>query len=197
MNTPAARRRYLLQPWNGRGSSDTKTSPMPIAMLVHPSNQRTVPRVSISVTYQEALREHLVQPDAETLQQARDLGQAAKAAGVSASDLIRLHHQALADWILTLARVAVPDRFASALDSFLLEVLSPFEDSRHRASGDGDTRPGDWLEHLYEISVLNAELQEEIADRQREFVALQASKDHYFQLYQNARAMEELSLIHI
>jgi len=39
--------------------------------------------------------------------------------------------------------------------------------------------------------MLNADLQEEIFDLQRDQVALQESKDHYFQLYQNARAMEE------
>jgi signal transduction histidine kinase len=35
------------------------------------------------------------------------------------------------------------------------------------------------------------ELEEEIADHQRAEAAMRESKDHYFQLYQNARAMEE------
>jgi len=191
VNTPAVGSKRLLWTWNSLPPEDTKSFAVAIAMLVHPSKQRIAPCMGLSLTYQEALREHLLQPGPETLQLALDLGRAAMTAGVSVSDLIRLHHQALADGLLPVGESAVPDGFASALDSFLLGALSSFEVSNHRAAGARDSRLGTRMEQLEEIAMLNADLQEEIFDLQRDQVALQESKDHYFQLYQNARAMEE------
>jgi signal transduction histidine kinase len=44
--------------------------------------------------------------------------------------------------------------------------------------------------HVEELALRNCELEDEIADRKRAEAVTLASKDHYFALYQNARATE-------
>ena len=159
-------------------------------MLMHVSKRRTSLQKGFSYTYQEALEDHLDQPCPETLQQALDLGQAALTAGIGMPDLVRLHHQALADGAICNGEMIRPDHFATALDSFLLGVLSSFEVAGREADGAKDKRFGTREDHLEELALRNAELQEEIAEHERAEAAMQATKDHYFLLYQNARVTE-------
>ena len=159
-------------------------------MLMHVSKRRTSLQKGFSYTYQEALEDHLAQPCQETLLQALDLGQAAFTAGIGIPDLLRLHHQALAEGPICSGEMARPDHFATALDSFLIAVLSPFEVDGRVAAGANDRRFGTREDHLEELAHRNAELQEEIAEHESAEEAMQAAKDHYFLLYQNARATE-------
>jgi len=114
---------------------------------------------SLPVTYQGVLREYLAHPDEATLRQAYDLGRAAMAAGLGIFEIVRLHHQALAEGVL--GGVLAPGRGAEApdnrlLESFLLEVLSPFE-AAHRGFRAAIGR----LEHLNaELADNNTLLQE-------------------------------------
>ena len=159
-------------------------------MLMHLSKRRTGSQKGLSYTYQEALEDHLAQPCQETLQQALDLGQAALTAGIGIPDLVCLHHRALADGAVCNGEMARPDHFATALDSFLLAVLSPFEVAGRETAGGKDKRFGTRDDYLEELALRNAELQEEIAEHERTEAAMQATKDHYFLLFQNARATE-------
>jgi signal transduction histidine kinase len=111
-------------------------------------------------------------------------------AGLEIFDLISLHHEALTHCVFPDGPTAIPAGSASALESFLLEALSPF-----RAAGGGPG--GAWERRLFrqaeysEALVLrNVKLEEEIANRQKAEAAIRESKDHYFQLYQEARAMQ-------
>jgi signal transduction histidine kinase len=147
---------------------------------------KRIPR-SLPLSYQKALREHVAEPGEDTLRNALRLGQAAVAGGMGVADLIRVHHRALSEDLLApdgppAARI----RFASALDSFLVEALSPFGVAGSTRDRLLKSRIGD----IEELALRNGELEEEIADRKRAEAATQASKDHYFALYQNARAME-------
>ena len=140
--------------------------------------------------YRDALRRHLEGPCEATLQQAFELGRSAMDAGAGIFDLIGLHHQALALGVFPEGSRAVPIRAAPALESFLLGALSPFRG----AVGDGD---GAWerrcMKQAEQNEVLSqriARLEEEIEDHRRAETAIKESKDHYFRLYQEARAMQ-------
>jgi signal transduction histidine kinase len=149
----------------------------------------TEPLQSLPMTYQGALREHLAQPGKATLQQASALGRAAADGGLEVADVISMHHQALAEGVLPDGLPAVPARFAQELDSFLIEALSPFRmDGGH--CGEQESRLGIWMEHNEALALRNSQLEEEIAEHQRSEAAMQERRDHYFQLYQNARVME-------
>lgn len=150
------------------------------------------PATHLPVTYQSILRDFLATPDEATLQQAYDFGRAAMNAGLGVFDIIRLHHQALLDGVLP--RDADVARFAPTLESFLLEVLSPFE-AAHRGFRRALERMQQLNEALAErneaLTSVNAQLQKEISTRQKTEAELRESKDHYQRLFQQARAMEE------
>jgi len=148
---------------------------------------------SLPVTYHSALRDYLAQPNETTLQQAYELGRAAMSAGLGVFDVIRLHHQALNDGVISRDPSAVVGS-APMIEAFLLETLSPFE-AAHR----GFRRAWERLEqlntalagHNEALALSNAQLEEEISMRQRTEAELRESKDHYFQLFQKAHSMEE------
>lgn len=150
------------------------------------------PELHLPVTYQSILRDFLVQRDEVVLQQAYDFGRAAMNAGLGVFDVIRLHHQALIDGVLP--RDVEAAYLAPALESFLLEVLSPFE-AAHRGFRRALERMQQLNEALAErnhaLASVNAQLQKEIANRERTEAELRESKDHYQSLFQQARAMEE------
>lgn len=151
------------------------------------------PTSSLPVTYHSALRDYLTQPNETTLQQAYELGRAAMSAGLGVFDVIRLHHQALTDGVISRDPTAVIGA-APMIEAFLLETLSPFE-AAHR----GFRRAWERLEqlntalagHNEALALSNAQLEEEISMRQRTEQELRESKDHYYQLFQKAHAMEE------
>lgn len=149
---------------------------------------------SLPVTYQGALRDYLMHPDEATLQQAYELGRAAMNGGLGDFDLIRLHHQALANGVLPDDEPAAAVHFAPELESFLLEALSPFE-AANRGSRSARERSQQFNRVLAErnaaLALRNAQLGAEIGVRQEAEAALRENKDHYFQLFQQARAMEE------
>ena len=145
---------------------------------------------SLRSTYRIALQKHLGTPCEATLQKAFELGRDAMNAGVGIFELISLHHQALALCSIPGRPLADPIRSAAALETFLLGVLSPY-----RAAGGGSD--GAWERRLMkqpEPSDVLAQrierLEEEINDNQRAQAAIEESKDHYFHLYQEARAMQ-------
>lgn len=150
------------------------------------------PSVHLPVTYQSILRDFIAQPNETILQQAYEFGRAAMNAGLGVFDVIRLHHQALADDVLP--RDADAARFAPALETFLLEVLSPFE-AAHRGFRRALERMQQLNAALAErneaLATVNTQLQQEISTRQRTEAELRESKNHYLNLFHQARAMEE------
>jgi signal transduction histidine kinase len=146
--------------------------------------------VNLRRNYRKALREHMAGPGRDTLEQALQLGRSAMDSGLGAEALIRAHHQALAFGLPAGPAGAARTRLAAALDDFLFEALSPYGDAGGEASGARDQLLRARLEQIEELTSRNAELEEEIADQRRSEAATCASKDRYFALYQNARAME-------
>ncbi len=151
------------------------------------------PTSSLPVTYHSALRDYLAEPNESTLQQAYELGRAAMGAGLGVFDVIGLHHQALKDAIIS-SDPSIVVRSAPLFETFLLETLSPFE-AAHR----GFRRAWERLEQLNHalashneaLALSNAQLEEEIAMRQRTEAELRESKEHYFQLFNKSREMED------
>jgi signal transduction histidine kinase len=141
-------------------------------------------------TYRGALLEHLAHPCKATLQKGFALGKAALEGGLEIFDLISLHHQALAEGVTSDGSSAVQTRSALGLEAFLLAALAPFKMASDGPIGFRDRRRRMRTEHMEALALRNERLEEEIADLQRAETAMREGKDHYFQLYQNARAME-------
>jgi signal transduction histidine kinase len=145
------------------------------------------PLGSLPLAYRKALAEHLANPGDATLQQALQIGRAALAEGLGLADIIRMHHEALGGLPAKPVRTAAARaRLSTALDSFLLEALLPFGGAERKGDLMLETRFG----HVEQLALRNGELEDEIAECKRAEAATLASKDHYFALYQNARAME-------
>ncbi len=187
VNTLAGRRKH---PPSGRNNLDCRGTILPNR---HSSAHAyvTEPFQSLPFTYHRALIEHIVRPGDATLEQASALGRAAMCGGLEVADVIRMHHQALVEGVLPDGQPGISERFASALDSFLLVAISPFRMEGNGVSGMRERRLGRWMEHNEALALRNSQLEEEIASHQKAEAAMQERKDHYFQLYQNARAMEE------
>jgi signal transduction histidine kinase len=145
---------------------------------------------SLPFTYHGALVEHVARPTKATLQQAYALGQAAVDGDLGIFDVISLHHHALADGVLPNGTPEAQARSAQALESFLLEALSPFKAAGRVPLAIRERRPRIRAEHDEALALRNARLEEEIADHQRAEAEMRESREHYFQLYQEARAME-------
>jgi signal transduction histidine kinase len=141
-------------------------------------------------SYCSALRDHLAKPSQAALRKGFALGKAALDGGLEIFDLISLHHRALAEGVMPEELAEVQFRSALVIEDFLLEALAPF---RIASDGPADTREGRRRmrsEHMAALARRNARLEEEVADLQRAAAVMRDGKDHYFQLYQNARTME-------
>jgi signal transduction histidine kinase len=146
----------------------------------------------IRVRYEAALADYVARPDEAALQRAYELGRAAMNAGCGIVDVIRLHHQALGKGAKPGERSANSPT-APAAEALLLEVLAPFE-AAYRCFGSVRERlqqiNGVLAERNEELALSNSQLEEEIRVRRRTEEALRESKDHYYQLFQQAHAME-------
>jgi len=151
----------------------------------------TKPESILPFTYRGALREHLARPCKATLRKGFALGKAAADGGLEVFDLISLHHQALSEEVMPDGSSAVHARCALALEAFLLAVLAPFRMTSDDPAVSRDRRKRMRSELMDALALRNTRLEEEIADLQMAETAMREGRDHYFQLYQNARAMEE------
>lgn len=163
---------------------------IPVTAFIRASTVAELPQ-SLPVTYQVALLEHVAQPCKATLRQAMALGRAAMDGGLGIPDVISFHHLALVEVVAVEFQPEIPARLGPALDSFLMEVLSPFWVAQGGPDSGRRHRLGTRVRHDEALALRNAELEEEIAEHRKIEAAMQESKDHYLQLYQNARAMEE------
>ena len=151
-------------------------------------------RSSLLDTYRVVLRDHLAQPSEQTLERAYELGRTCLNEGLGIIDLIRLHHQALKEGARSDSTPAAVDHHPPALESFLLEAVSPFE-AAHRGFRHARERLQELNDELAErneaLALSTAQLEEEIPLREKAEAALRESKEHYFQLFQQAHAMQE------
>jgi signal transduction histidine kinase len=145
---------------------------------------------NFSATYHEVLHEHLERPSKGTLERAFSLGKAALAEGMEVFDLISLHHRAIAEGVLPGDLSAAQVRTVLDLEAFLQESLAPYKMASGGPIGARERRLRMRSEHSSALALRNARLEEEVAIHQRSEASMRESRDHYVQLYQNARAME-------
>jgi len=127
------------------------------------------PASSLPVTYHSALRDYLAQPNEATLRQGYEIGRAAISAELDVFDVIRLHHEALNEGVVS-ADPAAAVRCAPMIEAFLFEALSPYETAYR-----GFRRAWELLEqlnttlagHNEALALSNAQLEDEISMRQR------------------------------
>jgi signal transduction histidine kinase len=154
------------------------------------AEQMTKSYKNFSATYHEVLHEHLERPSKGTLERAFALGKAALTEGMEVFDLISLHHRAIAEGVLPGGLSTAQVRTVLELETFLQEALAPYKMASGGPIGARERRLRMRSEHSSALALRNARLEEVVAIHQRSEAAIRESRDHYVQLYQNARAME-------
>jgi PAS domain S-box-containing protein len=152
----------------------------------------------LSELYAAALQNYLLTEGEEALHLAYELGRRAIAEGLGILDMIRIHQHASFAALLPTMALGLNPRSLQAVESFLMEALSPFE-AHYRGFREANTRLGELNEALErraaELATANRELSHEITRRKaseemwkryesivntsREFLTLVASNYHY------------------
>ncbi|MDE3085007.1 MAG: sensor histidine kinase, partial [Verrucomicrobiota bacterium] len=114
------------------------------------------------------------------LQQAYELGRVALNREMGVFDMVRLHQEAMVRLIASTEAAVTTAKSAEAVQTFLLETLSPFE-AAHRGFRDA------W-ERLRQLNRTLEQRNKELATTNEK---LRISKQHFVQLFQEARTMEE------
>ncbi len=118
--------------------------------------------------YQRALHDYVTRGDEARLQRAYEFGRIALNQGLGVLDVARLHQEALARLADAAAPAAANGSRARAMETFLLEALSPFE-AAHRAFRDTCARLNRLNATLeqrnHELAATNTALGQEIAGR--------------------------------
>lgn len=120
--------------------------------------------------YRDALATYAASGEEEHLQAAYELGRNALNVGCGVLDMVRLHQEALVSLLAVTGAPAAPARLAQAVETFLMEALSPFE-AAHRGFRDACERLGQLNRTLEERNQLlastNVRLEQEIAARRQ------------------------------
>lgn len=147
-----------------------------------------------SETYDVALESYLAQAKDSTLEAAYNLGRQAVAAKLGLLKLAKVHQEAMGRILAgkpELARNAVALKQA---EGFLLEAVAPFE-ATHREARESCLHPAQLNETLsqrnLELAVMNRNLANEVAERNRQGKALRQSEEHYRVLLKEARQTQE------
>jgi signal transduction histidine kinase len=144
--------------------------------------------------YQKILHAYLAREDEEQLQKAYDLGRHALGRGFGLLDMARLHHETLLQLIAFAETPATAVERAEAVETFLLETLSPFEVAHRgfRTAWKRLRQLNETLEHRNQaLAAINKKLKGEIMERRRAEKALRKSKEHFVQLFGQAHEMEK------
>jgi signal transduction histidine kinase len=141
-----------------------------------------------------ALRDYLAMGGEAVLNRAYGLARHAAAMGLGVLDMARIHQEALAACMPPELLADDARKTLKRAETFLLETLSPFEVT-HRGFREANLRLRELIETLEQrnsqLADTNRELQSEIAEHQRTEQALRESKEHYRDLFGQARVMEE------
>jgi signal transduction histidine kinase len=148
----------------------------------------------LSHRYAAALRKHLKQGPRASLQPAQGLGRRAMALGLETLDLARFHEQALIALVLPDYSPGTRDRMIRRAGTFFAEAITPIEKT-HRAARETNGQLVQLNQALHQRSVdlasSNRELQQEILQRKLVEESLRKSEQHYSQLLEQSRRMQE------
>jgi signal transduction histidine kinase len=146
--------------------------------------------------YVAALRKHLKEgpraiPPRGT---AQGLGRRAMALGLETLDLARFHEQALITLVLPGYSPDDRERMVRRAGTFFAEAITPIEKTHRAAQEDNDQLVQ--LNHLLnqrsvDLTASNRQLQQEILQRKSVEESLRKSEQHYSQLLEQSRHMQE------
>jgi signal transduction histidine kinase len=144
--------------------------------------------------YQRGLSAYVSGGSEEALQRAYEIGRQALNAGIGVVDIVRLHQEALEQMVSRQTAPAATVSWVKSVETFLMEALSAFEVA-HRGFRDACERlqrlNATLGERNRELASSNKKLAQEISERKEAEKALRESREHYIQLFKEARAMEE------
>jgi PAS domain S-box-containing protein len=140
--------------------------------------------------YREALTTYAASGEELHLQSAYELGRSALNGGCGVLDMVRLHQEALVELVASTAAPVATVRLAKAVETFLLEALSPFE-AAHRGFRDACHRLGQLNETLKErnlqLAAANTQLQQEMVGRRAAQEAAEDSELKFRSVVESAR----------
>jgi len=148
----------------------------------------------LSQRYVVALRKHLKQGPRASSQPAQGLGRRAMALGLETLDLARFHEQALITLVLPGYSPGTRDRMIRRAGTFFAEAITPIEKT-HRAARDTNDQLVQLNQALHQrsadLTTSNRQLQREILQRKSVEESLKKSEQHYSQLLEQSRQMQE------
>ena len=140
--------------------------------------------------YELTLSAYVARGDEEALQRAYELGRKALNLGLGVVDVARLHQEALVRLVTRRPARAADARWATAVETFLMETLSAFEVA-HRGFRDACERLGRLNETLQErhreLAVSVTKLAREVARRKNAQESLQESEQKFRSVIESAQ----------
>src|SRR5581483_7191321 len=148
----------------------------------------------LSRHYQTALRGHLQRSRGGSMQTAQALGERAMTLGLETLDLARIHEQAL----IKLALANFPSDSRAAIvrraGTFFAQAITPIENT-HRIAQETNLQMERLNQSLRQrtaaLAASNQQLKEEVAQRKSAEESLRKSEQHYGQLLEQSRLMQE------
>jgi len=148
----------------------------------------------LSRRYVAALRKHLKQGPRASLQPAHALGRRSMDLGLETLDLARFHEQALITLVLPGYSPDTRERMIRRAGTFFAEAITPIEKT-HRSAQETNGQLIQLNQVLNQRSVdltaSNWQLQQEILQRKSVEESLRKSEQHYSQLLEQSRHMQE------
>jgi signal transduction histidine kinase len=144
--------------------------------------------------YQVALRKHLKQGLRESLQPAQRLGRRAISIGLGTLDVARIHEQALVQLVLPGDPPASRAATVRRAGIFFGQAITPIEKT-HRIAHEASARLGQLKQMLRQrsadLAASKRQLKEQIEQRRLVEKSLKKSEQHYGQLLDQSRHMQE------
>jgi signal transduction histidine kinase len=148
----------------------------------------------LSRQYQAALQKHLKQGPRAGLKRAKGLGRQAVNLGLEMLDLAGIHEQALITLVLPSHSAATRDAMVRRAGSFFAEAITPIERT-HRNAREANVHLSQVYETLRrrnaDLDASNRRLKKEMAQRKLVEEALRKSEQHYGELLEQSRSMQD------
>ena len=145
---------------------------------------------SLVTDYRAALSTYAASGEEAHLQAAYDLGRNALNAGFGVLDMVRLHQEALVSLVASTSAPVATVRLAQAVETFLLEALSPFE-AAHRGFRDACDRLRQLNDTLKErndqLKSANGQLEQEMVSRKAAQEAAEESELKFRSVVESAQ----------
>ena len=151
-------------------------------------------RTELSLLYQSALQQQLAPGSVADLEPARELGRHAIALGLETLDMARIHEIALVSLVLPTYSASTNNTLMGRAGLFFAEAITPIEKT-HRGAREANAHLNQIVKTLsqrtLELANSNAELKQEILQRQVVEESLRASELHSSNLLDKSQQLQE------